>query len=180
MKKILYLFLSVFVLFGSISPICLAWEGDGWDGNDEFSPIEHDEWDSARRVIKHNPVKLLDTIYYNANRTRSEEVQSTQYDFVSSTACANVPGTFAISNTLCNLKSLSGSYLQYIMYIWLTVATIMIIRNWFKLVTSQDREKQIRAFRTNLVYIVIWVILLIWFYYILDFFVSTTNLIFER
>lgn len=179
MKKILYLFLSVFVLFGSISPICLAWGEEG-EEKDEEVKIDRGKWDPARRIIEHNPVKLLDTIYFNANSKRSEEVQRTQYDPVSSIGGNCAPdGRFTISNTLCSLKSLSGSYLQYIIYIWLTVATIMIIRNWFKLVTSQDREKQIRAFRTNLVYIVIWVILLIWFYYILDFFVSTTNLIFK-
>jgi 4-hydroxybenzoate polyprenyltransferase len=63
------------------------------------------------------------------------------------------------------------------MYVGLTAATILLIRNWFKIVTSTDREKQVGVFKKNLLYIVIWVVLLIWFYYIIDIFVSVVNLV---
>jgi len=148
-----------------IFPVCLAQEEITHNGKD------------SRKFAENNPVRLLDVIYGEANRTLSEGVQNTQYDTVHSGPCAGVGSTFTISNTLCNLKSLSTSYLQYIIYIWLAVATIMIIRNWFKLVTSQDREKQLTTFKKNLIYIVVWVILLVWFYYILDFFVSVVNVV---
>lgn len=185
MKKILYLFLSIFIFVGSISPVCLAgqevspsWDGWGSWGGDETPKITHTEWPAARKFIEHNPVRLLDAIYVEANGYKGDQVQNTQLDPVSSKwwSCAS-DTRFTISNTLCSLKSLSNNYLQYFMYLWLTAATILIIRNWFKLVTSQDREKQFAKFKSNIFYIVIWVILVIWFYYIIDFFVSVVNLI---
>ncbi len=183
MKKIFYLFLSIFILFGTISPICLAqsewwgwawWGWAWWDWKD--SNITHTQWPAARKFVEHNPVRLLDAIYVEVNGYKGDEVQNTQFDMVSYRwNCAD--SRFTISNTLCSLKQLSGNYLQYLMYIWLTAATILIIRNWFMLVTSPDREKQFGKFKKNITYIVIWVILLIWFYYIIDFFVSIVNLI---
>ena len=126
---------------------------------------------------------LVDEVYRQANQNRSDRVQNTEYDTVSSKPdrCAelSVDGRFTIARTLCNLKVASRDYIQYIMYIWLTAATILIIRNWFKIVTADDREKEIWAFKKNLLYIVIWVSLLIWFYYLIDIFVSVVNLILE-
>ena len=181
MKKILYLFLSLFIFVGSISHVCLAQAAKpagewNWGWNWQNNEVEHTKWPAARKFVEHNPVRLLDAIYVDANGYKGDEVQNTQFDMVSyHWWCA--PTQYTISNTLCSLKSLSKSYLQYLMYIWLTAATILIIRNWFMLVTSKDREKQFQTFKKNISYIVIWVILLVWFYYIIDFFVSIVNLI---
>jgi 4-hydroxybenzoate polyprenyltransferase len=171
MKKILCLFLSVFILFWTISPICFAQE--------KLVDRNKGKATSARRFAEHNPAKLLDVIYNEANNKYRNSVQNTRYDNVSSRWwCADT--RFTISNTLCSLKSLSKGYLQYFIYIWLVAATFLIIRNWFILVTSPDREKQLTKFKKNIMYIVIWVILLIWFYYIIDFFVSIVNLIADK
>jgi hypothetical protein len=62
------------------------------------------------------------------------------------------------------------------MFIWLAAATILLIWNWFKLVTSSDRGKQMTTFKKNLIYIIIWVTLLLWFYYFLDIYVWIINL----
>jgi uncharacterized RDD family membrane protein YckC len=83
---------------------------------------------------------------------------------------------FTFTRTLCYIKNNIWSYLQYIMYIWLTAATILLIWNWFKLVTSQDREKEMKNFSKNLVYIIIWITLLLWFYYFIDIYVWVINL----
>jgi hypothetical protein len=65
------------------------------------------------------------------------------------------------------------------MWLGLTAATIILIRNWFKIVTATDREKQISTFKKSLLYITIWVVLLIWFYYIIELFVSVVNVVTE-
>ena len=185
MKKIICIFLSIFILFGTISPICLAQETDppkNWtEWQEEEKKIPHD-WKNSRQFVEDNPVNLIDTIYGETNKNSSEQVQNTDLDNINSSACSEVPAgsTYTISRTLCNLKKLSKDYIQYIMYIWLTIASILIIRNWFKVVTSSDREKQISTFKKNLTYIVIWVVLLIWFYYIIDLFVSMVNLVLEK
>ena len=183
MKKIICMFLSIFILFGVISPICLAGKdvSDDKKTEDTDKKQEH-EWKNSRQFVEDNPVNLLNTIYGEANKNSSEQVQNTDLDYVNSSSCSEVPAgsTYTISRTLCNLKKLSKDYIQYIMYIWLTIASILIIRNWFKVVTSSDREKQISTFKKNLTYIVIWVVLLIWFYYIIDLFVSMVNLVLEK
>lgn len=128
-----------------------------------------------------NPVKIVDDIKDKANKNKSDQVQNTDYDNTSSRSCSEVSldDRFTISRTLCNIKDHSKDYLQYIMYVWLTAATILLIWNGFKIVTSSDREKQVATFKKNLTYIIIWVVLLTGFYYIIDIFVSVVNIIAE-
>lgn len=172
MKKFLYSFLSLFILFSTISPICLA-QDDGsetGDYKDKTGP-------ESRRFLW--PTTAVDSIYWNANKKQSNQVQYTEYDVVTSkqNVCGAPDSKFTITKTLCHLRELSKDYLQYVMYIGLTAATILLIRNWFKIVTSTDREKQITTFKKNLTYIIIWVFLLIGFYYIIDLFVAIVNLL---
>ena len=141
-------------------------------------------WFSSSYNWSQNPTNLVQDIKYEANKDKSQQIQNTEYDAVTSkdTAClseVNWDGRMSITRTLCSLKNLSRDYLQYVMYIGLTAATIFIIRNWFKIVTSSDREKQMWTFKKNMLYLVIWITLLIWFYYIIDLFVSVVNLVAE-
>ena len=126
---------------------------------------------------------VLDSVKWNANKNRSEQVQKTKLDNTTSRYCnelgVSVESNFTITKTLCNIKMNISSYLEYLIYIWLTAATIFIIRNWFQLVTSPDRGKQIWVFKKNIIYIVVGVILLISFYYIIDIFVSMVKLVAE-
>ena len=190
MKKLFCLFLSMFVLSMSIPSICLAQSQaipptsttpPANDGGGTVEQSARGEITWSQKWFFDNPVTVLDAVYGNANRDRTDQVQHTDLDSVSSNPCSevSVDGRFTITRTLCNLKMLSKDYLQYVMYIWLTAATILLIRNGFKIVTSADQGKEIEKFKKNLLYIVIWVFLLIWFYYVIDIFVSVVNLIVE-
>jgi len=127
------------------------------------------------------PIRIVDEIKTKAND--KDAVQKTDLDKVTSkgTACDWIApdSRFTLTRTLCNIKANIKDYLQYVMYIGLTAATILLIWNWFKIVTASDQWKQIGEFKKNLIYIVIWVVLLIWFYYIIDIFVSVVNLVAE-
>lgn len=127
---------------------------------------------------KQSPVGILDAVKNEANKSRSDQVQKTQLDSTTSKRCTDIglDSRFTFTRTLCYIKNNVWSYLQYIMYIWLTGATILLIWNWFKLVTSQDREKEMKTFTKNLVYIIIWITLLLWFYYFIDIYVWVINL----
>lgn len=159
MKKLFNIFAGLFVVMSVALPVS---ESIAWNFN----------WDS--------PISLVNEVQIKANEKKSQRIQRTQYDAVS-TKCdeIGVDVWFTISRTLCNLKVLSRNYLQYVMYFWLAAATILIIRNWFKIVTSSDREKQIWTFKKNMLYITVWVVLLIWFYYIIELFVTVVNLVAE-
>ena len=164
MKKLLYLTLAVFIILSTILPISKS-EAKQTNG----------------RNFDQNPVKLVDQVKYNANKENSNKVQNTDLDNITSNSCAelSLDGRFTITRTLCSLKTLSKDYIQYVMYIWLALATIFLIRNGFKIVTSPDREKQIGVFKKNLWYTIVWVVLLIWFYYIVELFVSVVNIVTE-
>ena len=151
--KILYTLFSII----SILMICIL----------PISQTEARDWNK-------NPVEILwDTI---TDKTR--EILDTPRNETTSKRCADiwVDSRFTITRTLCYLKNNSWSYLQYVMFIWLVAATILIIRNWFKLVTSPDREKEIIIFKKNMIYIIVWITLLLWFYYFIDIYVWIINL----
>lgn len=157
MKKLLVLLLWIF--------ISIFW----------FQIAQADEWSI------HSPTTyILDQSYKKANKGE-DWIQKTKLNDVSGKFWCddNIAWEkyFTLTKTLCYLKSNIWSYFQYVMYIWLAAATIFIIWNWFQIVTSQDREKQIWTFKKNLIYVIIWVVLLVAFNYIIDIFVSVVNLI---
>jgi len=160
MKKVLYSFIWIFAAF--ISSFLISNTANA----------------QTDRNFNQSPVRILETVKKNANAKKSEEVQKTQLDNTTSKWCTDigVDSRFTFTRTLCYIKNNVWSYLQYVMFIWLTAATILIIRNGFKLVTSDDREKQISTFKKNLIYIIIWVALLLGFYYFLDIYVWIINL----
>ena len=157
MKKFIYLIVSIFVFMGSFLSVSLAED----------------------RNFNQDPVDVLEAIKHNANKYKIEQVQNTKYDKISSKTCRElaVESKYTISRTLCSIKESSGSYLQYVVYAWLTLATIILIRNWFQLIISDNRWKQIGVFKQNIKYITIGVILLISFYWILDIFVSLVKFV---
>ena len=145
-----------------------------------FSIADANSTWSKTKWFSWQPIQILGEIKSDAN-SDWDRIQNTKFDPVNSSSCNElwVDSRFSLSRTLCFLKQNLHNYLQYVMYIWLSLATIFLIRNWFQLVTSSDREKQIWAFKKNLTYIIIWVILLVSFYYIIDIFVSLVNLVAE-
>lgn len=122
---------------------------------------------------------LLNAVKYDANSKASDRVQNTKLDAMNSSTCW-IDSRYTLTRTLCFIRENIHDYLQYVIYFWLAAATILLIRNGFKLVTASDKDKQIWAFKKNLIYIIVWVVLLIWFYVIIDIFVSVTNTVLER
>lgn len=165
MKNFIYSFVIILATF-----LMLFW----------VSPLNNVEAKKSSKDWNFNqsPVRILTTVKQNANASRSEEVQKTELDQTTSKYCKDIglDSRFTFTRTLCYIKNNIWSYLQYVMYLWLTAATILLIWNWFKLVTSQDREKEMKKFTKNLIYIIIWVTLLLGFYYFIDIYVWIINL----
>jgi len=178
MKKFIYSVMILLVSLWYISGLCFAKDVPPAGNQPSEEENKDNTADIWKRKLNEKPVNILDHIKEEANNDSSDRVQNTKLDNVQS-ACREVsPGNnFTITYTLCNIKENIKSYLQYIVYIWLTAATIILIRNGFQLVTAEDKWKQIWVFKKNIMYIVIWVVLLVAFYYILDIFVSLVNLV---
>ena len=177
MKKFLYLSVGLIVMCGLLFTVCSAQEEKEPQTQQEEEPTRKEE--PTQRNFE-SPTNLFSTIVQRANLYWSEKVQNTTLNGVSSNSCddaISIGSNFTITRTLCSIKQGIRPYLQYIIWAWLTGATILIIRNWFKLVTSTDRAKQIKEFQKNIIYIIIWVTLIISFYWILDIFVSLINFV---
>lgn len=156
MKKILHLWLMLFIGMGSVLPI---------------SHIQAAASD-ARKIAEENPVKLVE-------RVKDEsKIQNTELDKVTH-RWGDFGDDYPITSTLDHARDNIWDYVQYIIYIWIAAATIFLIWNAFKVVTSQDREKQMGTFKRNLTYIIIGVILITWFYFILWLFSGMINLVFD-
>ena len=128
-------------------------------------------------VFTRSPSKLLDDIY--KDQTKSDTVQETALDEVNSTESKMwwADSTFSITNTLYSIQKKMHNYLQYVVYIGLSAAVIFLIWNGFNIITSSDKEKEMGEFKKNLKYIIVWVIILVAFYTIIDVFVGIVNLI---
>ena len=132
------------------------------------------------RNFNQNPADVLKDFHEETKEAGGDSIQETKLNNISSKYCNEAVISqqwFTITRTLCNIKMNINSYLEYVMYVWLSAATIFLIRNGFKLVTASDRSKKMGDFTKNLKYIIIWVLLLISFYYIIDIFLSAVNLI---
>ena len=139
-----------------------------------MSPCAVNATDSS--VFTRSPSKLLDDIY--KDQTKSDTVQETALDEVNSTNSKMwADSRFSITNTLYSIQSKMHNYLQYVVYIGLSAAVIFLIWNGFNIITSPDKGKQMEEFKKNLKYIIVWVIILVAFYTIIDVFVGIVNLI---
>ena len=170
MRKIYFAFISL-VLLWMLFPAAY--------GQEAYDPSAHQENEIKEERIteKSNPVDLVKKVYTKANDDRGSRVQKTAMDNVNSKYCNELylESNFTLARTLCSIKYSIRGYLQYITYIWLTAATIFIIRNWFKIVTATDKDGQIKKFKQNMINLIIWVVLLTSFYFILEAFVSVVN-----
>lgn len=126
------------------------------------------------------PMWVLEELVNEANKDEDQDkVQDTKLGNVitSKWNTCGVNSSYTFSNTLCVIKKNLYSYLQYAVYIWLAVATILLIWNGLQMVVSKDNEAQFKEFQKNAINIVKWVVLLLAFYFIIDLFVSVVNLL---
>jgi hypothetical protein len=63
-------------------------------------------------------------------------VQDTKLDTISSVARQQFASKYPIANTLNSFRIIVAPYLQWFMFIGLSIATVMIIITGFQLVTS--------------------------------------------
>lgn len=123
-----------------------------------------------------NPFDVLEAVKDKANETY--RIQETSLDQITDEAWA-YHKDYKITNTLDYIRQYIYPYLQWVVYIWLVVAVILIIYNWFLMVTNWIHGQwDMAKVKKNLMNIVIWVILLTWFYFILRLMVAIITSIF--
>lgn len=156
MRRYLSFFLCSFVFLFSVSSISLA-QTESWGryGAD--------------------PITILDKVVDEANE--DTKIQQTALDGVSDVG--SYARQYKIANTLDWLRNNINPYLQWMIYIWLSLAVILLIYNGFLMVThSIHGEWDIAKLKKRFIYIAIGVILLTGFYFIIKLVVSLLNSIF--
>ena len=123
-----------------------------------------------------DPIQILDTVVSNANtdykiqQTALDSATDKQWSYTSS---------YKIANTLDWLRNNINSYLQWAVYIGLSVAVILLIYNGFLMVTNAiHKEWETAKVKKNIINIAIGVIVLTGFYFIVKLTVSLINSIF--
>jgi len=140
------------------APVCLTFAAsDNWGGYGS------------------NPVEVLDSVVSEANNT--DQIQETSLDRINNQEWAYV--WFQISNTLDWLRLHIATYLQWIVYIGLSLAVILLIYNGFLMVTHVvHKEGDFSKIKKNIMNIFIWVIILTSFYAIIKLVIGVLNSVF--
>ena len=137
-----------------------------------FSFAETDSWGKYGA----SPVAVFDSVIWEANN--SQQFQETAFDGINSDEGA-YQQEYQISNTLDWLRMHMGTYLQWIVYVGLTIAVILLIYNGFMMVThSITKSGDFSKLKKNIQYIAIGVIILTSFYAILRLVIGLINSVF--
>lgn len=129
-------------------------------------------------IENRSPREMLDKVVYDANAI--DQYQETAMDGVTSRDESCINGWGRITNTLCWVKNHIHPYIQWIVYLGLTLSVILLIYNGFKMVTNvMHGEGDFWKIKTNILYIGLWIIILTWFYYLLDIVMAIINFLFD-
>lgn len=123
-----------------------------------------------------DPIKILDNVVGEANE--EYKIQQTALDNATDKAWAYA-SQYKIANTLDRFRNNINPYLQWAVYIGLSVAVILLIYNGFLMVTNAaHKEGDTTKIKKNIINIAIGVIILTGFYFIIKLTVSIINSIF--
>jgi len=123
-----------------------------------------------------NPIQILDNVVSDANE--DYKIQQTALDSVNDKQWAYA-SQYKIANTLDRFRNNINPYLQWAVYIGLSIAVILLIYNGFLMVTNAaHKEGETAKVKKNIINIVIGVVILTGFYFIIKLTVSIINSIF--
>lgn len=138
-----------------------------------FFAVAQNSWESK---YGSDPIRILDAVVGEANE--EYQIQQTSLDDATSTQWAYA-SQYKIANTLDRFRNNINPYLQWTVYIGLSIAVILLIYNGFLMVTNVvHKQWDISKIKTNIINIVIGVIILTGFYFIIKLAVSIINSLF--
>jgi len=131
---------------------------------------------NSRGKYGSNPIQILDNVVSEAND--EYKIQQTSLDTATDKQWAYA-SQYKIANTLDWLRNNINPYLQWAVYIGLSVAVILLIYNGFLMVTNAiHKEWEAEKIKKNIINILIGVVILTGFYFIIKLMVSLINSIF--
>ena len=136
---------------------------------------------SAASLSNDTPENFLNRIVQTSNSNFKS--QKTQLDDVSATSTWAPWSKYKITSTLGNISMQIEPYLQWLTFIGLTGAVILLMRNGFKLVTNSSGMVDgwdIKTVKENIQNIIIGVVILTWFVAIIKIVVWLLNFFFSK
>lgn len=136
---------------------------------------------SAASLSNDTPENFLNRIVQTSNSNFKS--QQTQLDDVSATSTWGTWDKYKITSTLGNISGQIEPYLQWLTFIGLTGAVILLMRNGFKLVTNSSGMVDgwdIKTVKGNIQNIIIGVVILTWFVAIIKIVVWLLNFFFSK
>lgn len=104
-----------------------------------------------------DPREVLNSLEKKANpkqQTKLDKVSDVWWSYSSD---------MKISNTLDSIRENLWPYMQWWVFIWLSLAVIFVIYNWLLLTLTPVKEEWIAKVKKRLMYLVIWIIWITWF-----------------
>lgn len=142
-----------------------------------FPLLSFAQSNSSRGKYWANPIQILDNVVSNANE--DYKIQQTALDGATDKQSSVWPSTAKITHTLDRLRNNINVYLQWMVYIGLSIAVILLIYNGLLMVTNAiHKEWETAKIKKNIINIAIGVIILTGFYFIIKLAVSLINSIF--
>lgn len=124
-----------------------------------------------------DPLQIFENIVDEANEWQYA-IQETALDWVSDLEWWYAR-EFKVSNTLDYIRKNLDPYMQWAVYVWLVLATVALIYSGFLLVTHWvHKQWDWTKVKTNIMYALLWVLLLSWFYFIIKVMVALITSIF--
>lgn len=142
-----------------------------------FPVLSFAQSDNSRWKYGANPIQILDNVVSDANQ--DYKIQQTALDGATDKWSSIWSSSAKITHTLDRLRNNINVYLQWMVYIWLSIAVILLIYNGFLMVTNAiHKEGETAKVKKNIINIAIGVIILTGFYFIIKLAVSLINAIF--
>lgn len=127
------------------------------------------------------PTDVLNHIVDHANKNPATRVQHTKFDAINNNTASPGGAKFKITATLAWIKANINHYLQWIIFLGLTGATILLIRNGFRLVTNSATSGwDLKTVKTNIKNIMIGVIVMTSFLVIIKLTSALLNIFFAQ
>lgn len=139
-KILLSLYLIWAIIVPSVAILAKDWRGTYWD----------------------TPMEIVNSVV-----DRSDKYDQTQNLIEPNVNNQAFWADMKISNTLDSIRQMIWPYLQWMLYIWLSWWTLLIIRNGFLLTTSFGDEWKKKDIVAKIKNIIIGILIITWFYFII-------------
>lgn len=113
------------------------------------------------------PLEVLNTVIENAD---TDNIIETELDKVNNTQIYG--SKYKLAGTLESVRTNSAIYLQWIAFAWLTAAAMLIIYNGILLVSTPLSPEQSSKVKSQMIYVIAWLLVLTWFYYMIKILLS--------